>query len=134
MKEDLITEERMDELLEFLPLFDVPEMDFIQKWEGGEKTKDGIIKMPYPIYHKDVKRFYRLAGQACWLDYDYGSKEAVKMIQDDEFINSATIADIKTMLTYCVRGERFCDGHWGEMLKSGGVVAILKRLKVLREQ
>jgi hypothetical protein len=35
------------------------------------------------------------------------------------------------MLTYCVRGERFCDGHWAAMLESGRVVAILRRLRVL---
>ena len=26
------------------------------------------------------------------------------------------------MLTYCVRGERFCDGHWdGSVLRSGAL-------------
>ncbi len=55
------------------------------------------------------------------------------MIRDGEFIKIAPIKDIKTMLTYCVRGERFSDGHWAEMLRSGRIVAILKRLQVLRE-
>jgi hypothetical protein len=37
------------------------------------------------------------------------------------------------MLTYCVRGERFCDGHWENLLRSGRVVALLRRLAELRE-
>ena len=34
----------------------------------------------------------------------------------------------------CVRGERFSDGHWAVMLSSGKVVALLKRLRELRDQ
>ena len=56
------------------------------------------------------------------------------MLQDDAFVRRATLAEIKTMLTYCVRGERFSDGHWAAVLKSGRIVAILKRLRVLRAQ
>jgi hypothetical protein len=38
------------------------------------------------------------------------------------------------MLTYCVRGERFSDGHWAAMLESGRIVALLKRLRALRQE
>jgi hypothetical protein len=38
------------------------------------------------------------------------------------------------MLTYCVRGERFGDGHWAAMLETGKIVAILQRLRMLREE
>ena len=134
MEEDSITPERIDELLRFLPLFDVPGREFIEKWAGGEKTRDGAIIRPYPVYPQDVKDFYHLAGQDCWSDYDYEPQGASKMLQDDEFIRTATVENIKTMLTYCVRGERFCDGVWAEMLRSGRIVAILKRLQVLKGQ
>jgi hypothetical protein len=33
------------------------------------------------------------------------------------------------MLTYCVRGERFCDGHLGGMIEKGHVQRILQRLR-----
>jgi hypothetical protein len=36
------------------------------------------------------------------------------------------------LLTYCVRGERFCDGHWDAVLRSGRITAILHRLAVLK--
>ena len=36
------------------------------------------------------------------------------------------------MLTFCVRGERFCDGHWGAMVREGRIGAILHRLQQLR--
>jgi hypothetical protein len=133
MKAEPITEERMDELLRFLPLFDVPGRDFFGQWAGGEETADGAITMPYPVYPDDVVEFYRLAGQPCWSDYGYEPRAAARMLADEAFIRRATLDEIKTMLTYCVRGERFGDGHWGAMLKSGKVIALLKRLRVLRK-
>ncbi len=51
-----MTEIDIDELLRFLPLFDVPDRDFIERW-AGEKGH-----VPYPVYPEDVVAFYRLAG------------------------------------------------------------------------
>lgn len=134
MKTEPITKEKIDELLHFLPLFDMPEQDdYIERWAGGEKRSDGVITMPYSIYSEEAARFFRLAGQAWWLDYDYKPVEAATMLQDMVLIEQATFEQIKTMLTYCVRGERFSEGHWAEMLRSGRITAILKRLRVLRD-
>jgi hypothetical protein len=55
------------------------------------------------------------------------------MLADDAFIRGATLSQVKTMLTYCVRGERFSDGHWAAMLSTGRVVALLERLQALRK-
>ena len=38
------------------------------------------------------------------------------------------------MLTYCVRGERFCDGFWGSAIESGKIRAILERLKEIQQE
>ena len=133
MKGGPITKAEMDELLRFLPLFDVPGRDFYGRCAGGERTAGGAITMPYPVYPEDVIEFYRLAGQPCWSDYGYEPREAARMLADEVFIRRATLDELKTMLTYCVRGERFSDGHWGAMLESGKVIALLKRLQVLRD-
>ena len=37
------------------------------------------------------------------------------------------------MLTFCVRGERFCDGHWAAMIEGGQVRRLLERLKEIRD-
>ncbi|MHB8080217.1 MAG: DUF6508 domain-containing protein [Candidatus Krumholzibacteriia bacterium] len=55
------------------------------------------------------------------------------MLVDDALIATADLDRIRTMLTYCVRGERFGSGHWEEMLVSGVVVKLLRRLEQLRE-
>ena len=133
-QQETVTQAQIDKLLHFLALFDVPGRTFIENWGGGKETGDGAITMLYPIYPDDVLDFYHLAGQPCWADYDYDPWETGQMLADEAFIEQATLAQIKTMLTYCVRGERFCDGHWAAMLESGKIVALLKRLRVLREQ
>lgn len=124
---------RIDELLRFLPLFEEPGRSFVTRWAGGETTADGAITMPYPIYAEDVAAFFLLAGDPFWCDYTYNPTEAGKLLEDDAFIAQATLDEIKTLLTYCVRGERFCDGHWGAVLESGKIVAILRRLAAIRE-
>lgn len=91
------------------------------------------VTQPYPIYADDVLEFFQLAGQPCWSDDGYDPAEAARMLENDEFIERATLEEIKSMLTYCVRGEWFCDGHWEAVLQSGRVTAILRRLAVLKE-
>jgi hypothetical protein len=36
------------------------------------------------------------------------------------------------MLTFCVRGERFSDGHWEEMIEKGYIRRILERLNEIK--
>jgi hypothetical protein len=125
--------EEIDELLRFLPLFEIRDREYVKEWGGGETTPDGkAIQVPYPIYCDDVVEFFTLAGQTYWSDFDYHPREAYTMLNDDECISTASLDQVRTMLTYCVRGERFADGHWAHMLESGCIVALLRRLAVLR--
>ncbi|MGD8598561.1 MAG: DUF6508 domain-containing protein [Anaerolineae bacterium] len=128
-----ITRERIDRLLRFLPRFDVPQRTYA-RWRGGEQTADGVITLPHPQYEEDVLDFFREAGQPWWSDWDYEPRAAWAMLQDDAFVAACSLAELKTMLTYCVRGERFSDGHWERMLQTGRVLALLRRLAVLRKE
>ena len=135
MKAEPITRARVDELLRFLPLFCKPDEELEPKWHGlgAGPDKNGTLHMPYPVYPPIIVEFFRLAAQPCWNDYGYVPEVANKMVQSDEVIASASLSEIKTMLTSCVRGERFCDGHWGAMIRQGRIGAILSRLDQLRE-
>lgn len=133
MTAPLITRERAEELLRFLPRFEVPGRAYVEKWSGGEETASGAITFAYPEYHKDVLEFFALAGRHWWTDYEYDSHQAREMLDDDDVIRNCTLDELRTMLTYCVRGERFCDGHWQNILQSGRVVALLQRLAILKE-
>ena len=134
MDDTTIPTEKMDELLRFLPLFENPNREYVKDWGGGETTAEGAITVPYPIYCDDVLQFYTLAGQTHWSDFEYNPREAYGMLNDDECIATASLDEFRTMLTYCVRGERFADGHWAHMLESGRIVALLRRLEALRNE
>lgn len=66
------------------------------------------------------------------MDFDYVPEEAGRMLEDQALARRASINEIKTMLTYCVRGERFSEGHWGAMIELGHVRRLLERLAELR--
>ncbi len=131
--EEPITREKIDALTQFLPVFETPGREFYMRWEGGEKDKDGVIQMPYPVYPADVEQFFRLVNQSCWLDIEYTRKDAGAKLKDDVFIVQASLDDIRTLLTHCLRGERFSDGFWGGVLEQGRVQLILRRLVQLRD-
>jgi hypothetical protein len=134
MKDAPITRERIDGLLRFLPELGTPSPDTEPTWHGlHRKPGSGVLVMPYPTYPPVVGEFFKLAGQPCWCDYGYDPPAAGELVRSDEVIGSASLAQIKTMLTFCVRGERFCDGHWGAMVREGRIGAILRRLQRLRD-
>jgi hypothetical protein len=129
---DSVPQKEISELLRFLPRFE-ESVEPVSEWAVEDKSGDGSVVAPYPIYSRDVVCFFSLAGESCWADYDYDPSEARRLLEDEQAIAQADVSEIKTMLTYCVRGERFCPGHWGEMIRSGAVTAILRRLAELTD-
>ena len=127
------TRRAIDELLAFLPLLTADGFVPVPEWGGGEKQGDGAYVMPWPRYDPIVTRFFEAAGQDCWMDFDYVPEEAGRMLEDQALARRASINEIKTMLTYCVRGERFSEGHWGAMIELGHVRRLLERLAELRD-
>ena len=127
----LPTLQDIEALTSYLPRLYAAGFSPILKWEGGEKLKDGSFTLPYPRYDPLVEEFFR-AVSSRWLDYEYDPESAYQMLKDEGRVKSASLPEIKTMLTFCVRGERFSDGHWGEMIEKGYVRRILERLNAIK--
>lgn len=122
----------VDALLAYLPRLYAPGFKPVIRWEGGERTSSGAITMPYPEYDGTVNAFFAQVGGSGWLDYGYNPTVAGAMVKDASVIGRASFAELRSMLTFCVRGERFADGHWEEMIVQGVIRRILERLQVLR--
>jgi hypothetical protein len=120
-----ITGTRMDELLRFLPLFEGPAASFLSAPDTG-------LRSPLPPYSPVVVEFFDVASQPWWDDHGYDPLVAGEMVHNDAAIATASLGQIKAMLTFCVRSERFCDGAWLGLLEHGRIVAILRRLQTLR--
>jgi hypothetical protein len=134
MKSRQPTTPEIDELVAFLPGLYAEGFAPVERWGGGAKRKDGAISVAWPEYNPLVVQFFSVASKECWCDYEYLPEEAGRMLQDDNTVSNASLAEIGTMLTFCVRGERFCDGHWGSMIRAGHIRRLLQRLSELRSE
>ena len=128
LKSQLPAPQETAELVAFLPLLYEEGFIPIKKWHGGVGKRKDSITMPWPEYEEIVEEFFRVASGECWSDHEYRPDEAGRMLRDHNAVKNATLSQVKTMLTYCVRGERFCDGHWGKMIESGHLRRLLERL------
>jgi hypothetical protein len=130
----LPTLQEIEDLTAFLPRLYAESFSPIVSWGGGEKQKDGSISVPYPNYHSLVEEFFRLVAIGGWLDNEYDPEQAYQMLKDENLIKTASLSQIKTMLTFCVRGERFSDGHWGQMIEKGYIRRLLERLNEIKSE
>ena len=88
----------------------------------------------YVDYTDDVHAFLRAVGfRPCWNDFDYVAHRGGEKIDDDALLAHCTLDDIRAMLTFFVRSERFGEGSWLHLLESGRVVQVLRRLAELRD-
>jgi hypothetical protein len=115
----------IDALLEFLPVFKSISFDPCVK-SSNEAPVTSFA------YVDAVERFFSLASKECWADHQYVPSQMSKVYSDDLTIQTSPLNTIRSLLTYCVRAERFCDGAWGAAVKSGKIVTILERLYEIR--
>jgi len=124
----LPTPGEINELAAFLPKLYAEGFIPVKHWEGGKQNGERIATFPWPEYEDVVLEFFQVAANEWWCDYKYHPGRARQMLEDGESVKTASLPQIKTLLTYCVRGERFCDGHWAVMIERGYIRTILERL------
>lgn len=88
--------------------------------------------MPYADYRAAVHELVSCISSTELLDTEYLAKSPHEIAADDARIATASWAEVRAMLTWFVRGERFCSGHWGALIESGKLRRMLERLAVLR--
>lgn len=84
----------------------------------------------YPEYTTEVKEFYRELAGAGWVDYGYDRIEAHTMLTPER-VATATLPEVRSMLTLILRSERFGDGNRGGAISRGMVRWLLERVEVL---
>ena len=127
----LPTLQEIETLTTFLPRLYAKGISPVLNWEGG-KREDGTFTLPYPKYNNLVEEFFHIAASDCWVDYEYSPEQAYQMLRDEKIIKNAPLSQIKTMLTFCLRGERFSDGHWAQMIEAGYIRRLLERLNEIK--
>lgn len=127
------TAEDIRALVSFLPkLYDRRDMQPIRQWLTNEEVEGGRLTLPRPKYDDTVENFIDLiVNQGCWLDCDYVPEDVERLLMDETAVRTATIPEIRRMLTVVVRGERFCDGWWSFMIEQRHVRRLLERLEAI---
>jgi hypothetical protein len=127
------TLQEIEALTVFLPRLCADGFLPVLSWEGG-KQADGTFILPFPNYNPVVEEFFSTVASAGWIDYEYNPEQANQMVQDENLVKTASLSQIKTMLTFCLRGERFSDGHWAQMIEEGYIRRLLERLQEIRSE
>ena len=97
------------------------------EWGGGDVV-DGVSRLPFPIYDKEVCSWIDSLYAFELTDFDYG--ENIEKIKGKP-IGQLTRDEVLTRMTWLVRGERFCDGLIAEWLENGSLEALCARLQEL---
>jgi hypothetical protein len=123
-----IQPEQLDAVLRFLPIFEQPGVVF-----GEWRSPEGQV--PYYSMTGEAMDFFR-AIQPILFPFDWPSwqEEAEKYVVDPQALATAGLLALRKLLTTHVRKDRFVEGHFGAMLESGHITAILRRLREIREQ
>ncbi|MET0084822.1 MAG: DUF6508 domain-containing protein [Sedimenticola sp.] len=86
----------------------------------------------YPAYRPEVSEFFTTLQNEPWVDYEY-DPNAVGERLTKAAIQDADIDELRSILTFMARSERFCDGAWAGHFEDGLLIEALERLKALRE-
>ncbi len=93
------------------------------EWQKSQ-SEPGELTFSYPKYEPWVWKIFELLTH----DYQYNItiekiKKSKKKISDFNF------EEVKAMLTYIERGERFCDGFIAHLIENGVLLELLRQLK-----
>ena len=125
-----VTRKQIDSILLFLDRFE--EAGFSA---GNWNYKPG--QMPWFNFDESVKEFYQVLYDNNWVMPEFGWTEwqdaAKEYVKSSDKIASADVVTVQKLFTTHVRKDRFCEGHLASMFKNGHILALLRRLKEIRE-
>ena len=146
-----VSAEQIRAVIKYLPIFEninpddfahmIPPRETTKKVSAAkqQQTDDGVYweaNIGNLEYHQAVYEFMK----ACYangfvqpFDWPAWAKEASRYMDDPALVASARLTTCIKLITASLRYERFCDGHLGEVLVSGHITAILRRLKQLAD-
>ena len=124
-----VTSAEIDAILSFLPIFETEGFRF-----GDWKTPDG--ELPWYQTSEEALRFIQSLYDNGWVvsfDWPEWTEIAGMYVKDAHKLDEADLNTIRRLLTTHVRQEKFCEGHMAQVFECGHLVAILRRLKAMRE-
>ncbi len=103
------------------------------EWGGG-KQADGSIQMPFVVYAPEAERLIRAFNDHHLIVFNFDSslwQDDAQRFLDPEVVRTASLDDVRCLLTLHVRQDRFVEGHFADMIARGHIAALLRRLGAL---
>ena len=110
-----------------------PTVDKGKVEQTRKKRMPVVITWPMMVNCPEVSEFVQCLERDGWNVREYDIQECNEILGRLDKIKSADFNMVKRLLTYFIRGERFCDGHWVKLIEAGFVKALIHRLDVLIE-
>jgi hypothetical protein len=118
--------------LVFLERFD--EEGFIAGHRDPWQRRDGVITLtawePSPVVAEFIATLYSI-GAIEPFDWGAWQPRAAEFYEHPGRLDTAGLADLRRLLTFHVRRDRFVDGHLGAMFEEGHIQRILRRIQEL---
>lgn len=106
------------------------------EWRGGEREADGSVQMPFVTYAPAAERLLRaIYEHNLIVTFDWTSWQAeAQRFLDPAAANTASVEEVRRLLTLHIRKERFVEGHFAAMISNGHIGVLLRRLQTLIER
>ena len=124
LNKDKITKENINKIIEYISYFENKDNVFYS-------IDSKYLLYPYN-YSKEIHDFEKvLYDENIVLVFDWGEwqPEAEKIYNNPDLLENADLETLRKLLTLHIRKERFYSGHLANMIKSGHILNILRRLK-----
>lgn len=117
----------LDAILAFLPTLSQPDFVF-----GEWKTPPG--QFPHYFFSPETLQFLKALDKFIIVfDWPAWHEEAAHYMENPSALAKADLLTLRKLITTHVRAERFNESHLAAQYKKGHLVAILERLKEIRE-
>jgi Family of unknown function (DUF6508) len=125
-----IIAQQIDAILPFLDRFEAVGFS-----AGSWKMPEG--QMPWFNFEDAVMGFQQTLYDNGWVtpafDWTEWQQSAQVFVDSPKKIQEADAVTIQKLFTTHVRADRFCEGHLASMFQNGHILALLRRLKTIRD-
>jgi hypothetical protein len=119
-------------LVAFIPEIEALDPEQVTIWPDQEPVYDEHGRRHITInyhYHPTVDRLFDAMIKMADQPYDKDLCEGLVGAEGD--LMGASLDEIRQVMTWMVRGERFCWGHFGDVVSDGTALRVLRRLEKL---
>lgn len=131
-----ITRGGIDRVTDFIGALESIPPDQISDFHCFTKPDGTFVLALQPNYHPTICALMKALGENNFVqpfNWVKWKPTARRIFNQPERLSAIRLGTCIKLITLHVRQDRFCGGHFGEMVRSGHVVGILRRLAALKK-